>query len=95
MRRVWVLAAVVAASCTARREYRRPDVHSPEEFRGTRRAEAGSIGDKDWAEVFSDPTLQELIRSALRRNHDVAIAAVRSEEARAQLGIARADQLPW
>ena len=44
--------------------------------------------------MFQDPTLQELIRTALKQNYDVRIAAARILEAQAQLGITRADQLP-
>jgi multidrug efflux system outer membrane protein len=53
-----------------------------------------SLGDQKWWEVFQDPQLQELIRTALKQNYDVRIAAARILEARAQLGITRADQLP-
>ncbi|HXZ33663.1 MAG TPA: efflux transporter outer membrane subunit [Terriglobales bacterium] len=53
-----------------------------------------SFGDQKWFEVFQDPTLQQLIRTALQNNYDVRIAAARILEARAQLGITRADQLP-
>ena len=53
-----------------------------------------SFGDQKWWEVFQDPQLQELIRTALKQNYDVRIAATRILEAQAQLGITRADQLP-
>jgi multidrug efflux system outer membrane protein len=53
-----------------------------------------SFGDQKWWEVFQDPELQELIRTALEQNYDVRIAATRILEAQAQLGITRADQLP-
>lgn len=53
-----------------------------------------SLGDQKWWEVFQDPQLQELIRTALKQNYDVRIAAARIMEARARLGITRADQLP-
>ncbi len=53
-----------------------------------------SFGDQKWWEVFQDPQLQELIRTALQNNYDVRIAATRILEAQAQLGITRADQLP-
>lgn len=38
--------------------------------------------------------MQGLIRAALQNNYDVRIAAARVQEARAQLGITRADQFP-
>lgn len=53
-----------------------------------------SLADQKWWEVFQDPQLQELIRTALKQNYDVRIAAARIMEARALLGITRADQLP-
>jgi len=53
-----------------------------------------SFGDQKWWEVFQDPQLQKLIRTALTRNYDVQIAATRILQAQAQLGITRADQLP-
>ena len=53
-----------------------------------------SLGDEKWWEVFQDPELQSLIRTALKNNYDVRIAATRVLQARAQLGITRADQFP-
>ncbi|HKW76491.1 MAG TPA: efflux transporter outer membrane subunit [Terriglobales bacterium] len=55
---------------------------------------AASLGDEKWWEVFQDNELQNLIRTALKNNYDVRIAAARVLEAQAQLGITRADQLP-
>jgi multidrug efflux system outer membrane protein len=52
------------------------------------------LGDAKWWDVFQDKELQELIRTALKNNYDVRIAATRVLEAQAQLGITRADQLP-
>ena len=53
-----------------------------------------SLGDEKWWEVFEDPELQSLIRTALKNNYDVRIAAMRVLEAQAQVGITRADQYP-
>src|SRR5437667_8466490 len=57
---------------------------------------AGSVplGEEKWWEVFEDQELQGLIRTALKNNYDVRLAAARVLEAQAQLGITRADQLP-
>jgi multidrug efflux system outer membrane protein len=55
---------------------------------------AESLGDQKWWEVFQDKQLQDLIHAALQQNYDVRIAATRILEARAQVGITRADQLP-
>lgn len=53
-----------------------------------------SLGDEKWWEVFQDQELQGLIRTALKNNYDARIAATRVMQARAQLGITRANQLP-
>jgi len=55
---------------------------------------AASLGEEDWSKVFQDPELQGLIRTALKNNFDVRIAAARVLQAQAQLGITRADQYP-
>jgi len=52
------------------------------------------LGDEKWWDVFEDKELQSLIRTALKNNYDVRIAAARVLEAHAQLGITRADQFP-
>src|SRR5262249_19638865 len=50
--------------------------------------------DLPWWQLFRDPTLQELIRAAVANNQDLALAAARVEEARALVGIAKADLYP-
>ena len=60
----------------------------------TERAEVTSLGDEKWAEVFRDPTLQQLIREALANNYDVRIAAERILEQQDRVGITRAQQFP-
>jgi multidrug efflux system outer membrane protein len=57
-------------------------------------AASQSFGDQKWWEVFQDKQLQDLIHTALQQNYDVRIVATRILEARAQLGITRADQFP-
>jgi multidrug efflux system outer membrane protein len=52
------------------------------------------LGAEKWWDVFEDKELQSLIRTALKNNYDVRIAAARVLEAQAQLGITRADQFP-
>ena len=53
-----------------------------------------SLGDEKWWEVFSDPQLQDLIRTALKQNYDVRIAAERVMESQAQLGVTRSQEFP-
>jgi outer membrane protein, multidrug efflux system len=74
------------------KSYAQPERTKPEQQ--TAEETAKSLGDEKWWEVFQDPELQGLIRTALKNNYDVRIAATRVLQAQAQLGITRADQFP-
>ncbi len=50
--------------------------------------------DAGWWQQFGDPVLSQVVDTALANNIDVAIAASRVEEARAQFRLARSQQLP-
>jgi multidrug efflux system outer membrane protein len=80
--------------CAIGPNYHRPPVANPPTFRGQAVAEAASFADVPWWEAFEDPILKDLIQEALRKNYDVAIAAARVQEARANLGVARSDYFP-
>jgi outer membrane protein, multidrug efflux system len=93
------LVLLLTVGCAVGPNYKRPDVHAPDAYRGVMPQEAAqpaaeSLGDQKWWEVFQDEELQKLIRTALQQNYDVQIAAARILQAQAQLGITRADQLP-
>jgi len=99
MRRAAFALALAASACTVGPNYKRPVAQLPEAYRaaaptGALAADQPSLGAQKWWEVFHDEQLQELIRTALRQNFDVRIAAARVAEARAQLRITRADQFP-
>ena len=47
-----------------------------------------------WWEVFNDPVLNKMEEEALAYNKDLQVAIARVDEARANVGIATADQLP-
>lgn len=47
-----------------------------------------------WQDYFSDPRLRQLIGQALAHNHDLRLAVLRVDEARAALGIEHAASLP-
>jgi outer membrane protein, multidrug efflux system len=94
-----LLIVGTAAGCTVGPNYKRPLVAVPETYRGTAApatpgTDVASIGDQAWWDVFHDEQLRELIRTALQQNLDLRIAASRIMQARAQLGITRADQFP-
>jgi multidrug efflux system outer membrane protein len=91
--------AMLCAGCAVGPNYKRPVVPAPPEYRGlspdqTGRSVAASFGEQKWWDAFQDEVLSDLIRTALKQNYDVRIAAARILQARAQVGISRADQLP-
>src|ERR1700686_72320 len=87
------------AGCTVGPNYKRPNTDAPAAYRGltpeeAARASEQSLGEQKWWEVFQDEELQKLIRTALQQNYDTRIAATHVLEAQAQVGLARANQLP-
>jgi multidrug efflux system outer membrane protein len=77
--------------------YQPPPTQTPPVYRAdetTPQAGTQSFGDIKWFEVFKDEQLQVLIRTAIAQNYDVRQAEARINAARAQLGLARADQFP-
>jgi outer membrane protein, multidrug efflux system len=90
------LVPILLAGCTLHPKYTRPNADIPTIYRSesTEDLQASSLGEAKWSEVFQDQELQGLIRTALQQNYDVRIAASRIVQARAQLGITRADQYP-
>jgi len=56
--------------------------------------QAASFADLPWWQVFHDPQLQDLIRTALKQNYDMQLATERINAARAQLGITRSNLFP-
>ena len=104
-----LLAMTGLIGCAVGPNYKRPAVNVPIIYRGTTADSSASpetktqnkteqatasLGDEKWWQVFQDRELQGLIRTALKNNYDVRIAAARVLQAQAQLGITRADQLP-
>ena len=94
-----VCLAVLGCGCAVGPNYKRPAVTVPGDYRGLAPDQMGktdtpSFADQKWWDAFQDETLRDLIRTALKQNYNVQIAAARILEARAQLGITRADQLP-
>src|ERR1700675_2376719 len=93
-----LLIALFISGCTVGPDYHRPKAVVPTEFRGVSpeasKAEAASLGDQKWFDVFGDEQLQSLIRTAIQQNYDVRIAATRVLQAQAQLGITRSNQFP-
>jgi multidrug efflux system outer membrane protein len=86
-------ALLLLAGCMVGPDYQRPELDLPVEFQGTVQ-EGESIANLQWWELFQDPQLNELVQVALEQNRDLRVAIARVDEARARLGITRADQFP-
>jgi len=87
------------AGCMVGPNYHRPAVQTPAVYRDLSQnpqsqAQASSYADLPWWQVFQDPQLQELIRTALKQNYDLQIATERINAARAAVTITRSSLFP-
>lgn len=84
------------AGCGSPEPFRRPDSPIPTDWPATTEASDATPLARDirWQEFYRDPDLQALIRAGLGHNRDLRIALARVAEARSQLAIVRADQMP-
>ena len=90
-----VLLTLTLAGCTVGPNYHRPAVTLPDQFREQPGAAATSLADTKFADLFHDDTLTALLNKSLQNNFDVRASAERILEARAQVGIVRANQYPF
>jgi multidrug efflux system outer membrane protein len=88
-----LLAPMVLGGCKLGPDYVQPPVPQPETYRQPTPS-GESIANVAWWDLFQDPVLQDLVRTALEENRDVRVALARIAEARAQAGFARADLYP-
>ena len=96
---VVMLAVALIAGCKVGPNYHRPIVQSPAAYRGSSenpqsQAQAASYADLPWWQVFQDPQLQELIRTALKQNYDLQLATERINSSRAAVTITRSSLFP-
>src|SRR5580692_10391922 len=94
-----MFACGVLAGCMVGPNYHRPAVQPPTAYRDLAQnaqlqAQTASYADLPWWQVFQDPKLQELIRTALKQNYDLQLATERINAARAQLAITRSSLFP-
>lgn len=86
-----VMVATLAGCMTVGPDYKRPQTEMPEQWPGATTSEPVSA---TWWKTYNDPVLDKLVDEALLQNLDLRQAIARVAEARAGLGIARADQYP-
>jgi outer membrane protein, multidrug efflux system len=102
--RTYAIFAAVSAStlmigCMVGPNYHRPVVATPGVYRDLSenpqaQVQATSFADLHWWQVFQDPQLQVLIRTALKENYDLQLATERISAARAQVTITRSSLFP-
>jgi multidrug efflux system outer membrane protein len=91
------LLALTLGACSLAPDYARPDAPVPpswpegEAYAAQRNEALPSIS---FEQIFTDPRLRQLTAEALANNRDLRRAAANIAEARAQVRVARADQLP-
>ena len=90
-----LLVVLSIGGCVSGPDYKRPDVDIAPKFRSqVSPAEARSIADLSWWQLFNDKVLNKLITQALTGNYDLQVAVAHIEQARALAGVARADYYP-
>ena len=90
-------ASAVLAGCSMIPTYERPAAPVDAQWPGataTTVSASTPAAELAWQDYFSDPALRRLIDTALTNNRDLRVAVLNIEQARAQLGIKRADQFP-
>lgn len=101
MKKLLIFTSLIfVTGCMVGPKYHRPSVSVPKAFRGQSppkvpAAKAESLGNQKWWQVFKDPVLDKLIRTAIAQNYDLRIAAARVMQAQAMLGITRGNQFPF
>ena len=89
------IVSLPAGCATLGPNYARPQLPSPGQYRFVEgAAQAQSLADSPWWQVFDDPVLQALVRDVLANNLDLQVAVARVEEARARAGVAKSFLYP-
>jgi outer membrane protein, multidrug efflux system len=95
-----ILALSLIGGCKVGPNYHRPAIQTPTAYHDLRESPeaqaqaAASYADLPWWQVFQDPQLQDLIRTALKQNYDMQLATERITAARALLAITRSNLFP-
>ncbi len=93
-----IIAVAALAGCQFAPKYHRPPVDAPAVYRDAATQPAPTtqptLGDVAWWEAFGDPTLKQLIDTALRNNYDLRIALTRIDQARAMKAQAASQYFP-
>ncbi len=99
-------AAVALAGCSLIPTYERPAAPVASRFDATAKGDTGAAdsaatagstataAETEWQNFFKDARLKRLVELSLQNNRDLRVAVLAIEQARAQLQVRRADELP-
>jgi NodT family efflux transporter outer membrane factor (OMF) lipoprotein len=87
-------AAIFLAGCSFIPTYERPVAPVPAAFPAPGAAGGTAAADLPWSDFLADARMRSLVSLALDNNRDLRVAVLNVEQARAALGIQRADQWP-
>ncbi|MBP8185463.1 MAG: AdeC/AdeK/OprM family multidrug efflux complex outer membrane factor [Pseudomonas sp.] len=93
------LAALTLGGCSLIPDYQQPSAGVAAQWPqgpayASNDASSKSASEQGWRQFFRDPTMQQLIDTALQNNRDLRVAALNIEAYRAQYQIQRAELLP-
>jgi len=92
---VLLLSTALLAGCAVGPDYRAPALDLPEEWPEHVLLSAEARADwQQWWRQFEDPYLDGLVARAVEDNLELRLQLARIQEARARLGLTRAEQLP-
>jgi len=87
------LVLLLLTGCTVGPNFEDPVVETAQTYR-TPAELTEDTADLEWWELFDDPLLVDLIKTALENNRDIKVAISRIAQSRATLGFTEADGLP-
>ena len=94
-----LMELVVLAGCAAGPDYHKPEAEVPPAWQPEPPWHAAAPNDTAlkgaWWQLFRDDTLNPLVARALAGNQDLRVAALRTEQARDQVTVARSALYPW
>jgi len=103
MRNIAIVLMALLAGCSLAPKFERPESETPVQFKELTPAERGSWKTAqpaeeqprgEWWRAFHDPALDQLEADAIAANQTLKAAAARVSQARALVGVAKADRIP-
>lgn len=89
-----VLLSLSLGACKLGQKYSRPEVYLPQKFEQENSTDTFSIGDMKWWDIYTDTTLQSLIRVTLKNNKELKIAEAKVKEMAARKRVDTANLFP-